>query len=181
MAEFDKSSLEYNRRAAIVESLHTGRTPTEIIRFFGYPRSTVYDIAKRHAVSEESEKDSSTPARKIRVREESIRTLGVIQRAQYLIFENPGTSLGKLAAVLGVDQWWIGPEGSGASVDGGCGLWETVHLPTRRRTRSHESFNPKLATCGAWSRHKPISPDTPTSPPSGPPSRQRLRPWTATI
>jgi hypothetical protein len=82
MAEFVKSSLEYNRRAAIVESLRAGRTPTEIIRFFGYPRSTVYDIAKRHAVSEESEEGSSTPARMIQVRDKSIRTPEVIQRAK---------------------------------------------------------------------------------------------------
>jgi hypothetical protein len=83
MAEFIKSSLEYNRRAAIVESLRAGRMPTEIIKFFGYPKPTVYDIGKRHAVSEESEEGSSTPARKIQIRERSIRTLEVIQRAAW--------------------------------------------------------------------------------------------------
>jgi len=33
---------EYNRRAAIIEGLRAGRSPTEIIQFFGYARSTVY-------------------------------------------------------------------------------------------------------------------------------------------
>lgn len=81
MAELVKSSAEYNRRAAIIESLRAGRTPVEIIQFFGYPRSTVYDVAKRYAASEESEEGSSTPARKMQVREKSTRTPEIIQRA----------------------------------------------------------------------------------------------------
>ncbi|KYM93276.1 hypothetical protein ALC53_00212 [Atta colombica] len=34
-----KPSAEYNRRVAIIEGLRVGRSATEIIRFFGYPRS----------------------------------------------------------------------------------------------------------------------------------------------
>ncbi|KYM80335.1 hypothetical protein ALC53_09429 [Atta colombica] len=44
MAAMLKSSAEYNRRAAIIEGLRAGRSATKIIRFFGYPRSTIYDI-----------------------------------------------------------------------------------------------------------------------------------------
>jgi len=37
MAAKLKLSVEYNRRAAIIEGLHAGRSAMEIIRFFGYP------------------------------------------------------------------------------------------------------------------------------------------------
>ncbi|KYN06233.1 hypothetical protein ALC62_02825 [Cyphomyrmex costatus] len=54
MAEMLKSSTEYNRRAAIIEGLRTGRSATKIIRFFGYPRSTVYDVVTVHRLIYES-------------------------------------------------------------------------------------------------------------------------------
>jgi len=38
-----KPSAEYNRRAAIIESLRARRSEMEIIRFFGYPRLTAYN------------------------------------------------------------------------------------------------------------------------------------------
>lgn len=63
MAESFRSTSEYNRRAAVIESVRAGKTPSEIIKFFGYPRSTVYDIVQRYAVSEESEVDACTAAR----------------------------------------------------------------------------------------------------------------------
>lgn len=44
MADFVKPSMKYDRRAVIIESLWAGRTPTDIIKFFGYPISTVYDV-----------------------------------------------------------------------------------------------------------------------------------------
>ena len=42
-----KPSAEYNRRVAITEDLRAGRSATEIIRFFRYPRSTIYDIVAK--------------------------------------------------------------------------------------------------------------------------------------
>jgi len=47
-----KPRAKYNRRAVIIEGLRTGRSATEIIRFFGYPRSTVYDVAKYTALEQ---------------------------------------------------------------------------------------------------------------------------------
>ncbi|KAG5311078.1 RS20 protein, partial [Acromyrmex insinuator] len=41
---------EYNRRAAIIEGLCAGCSATEIIRFFGYPRSTVYDVVTKYQI-----------------------------------------------------------------------------------------------------------------------------------
>ncbi|CAK9807113.1 Transposable element Tcb1 transposase [Anthophora quadrimaculata] len=104
MTELVKQNPEYDRRAAIIESLRAGRTPVEIIKFFSYPRSTVYDIAKRYAASDWFEKGSPSPARKVQVREKSTRTPEIIQRAQDMILEDPGTSLRKLASVLGVSE-----------------------------------------------------------------------------
>ncbi|XP_011135173.1 uncharacterized protein LOC105180667 [Harpegnathos saltator] len=104
MTESVRSSSEYNRRAAVIESLRAGRTPSEIIKFFKYSRSTVYDIARKYATSEKSEGNSCTPTRKIQIREKMTRTPELIQKTQDLISENPGTSLRKLAAILGVAE-----------------------------------------------------------------------------
>ncbi|XP_076621600.1 LOW QUALITY PROTEIN: uncharacterized protein LOC143342004 [Colletes latitarsis] len=104
MTELVMPSAEYNRRAAIIESLCAGRTPVEIIKFFGYPRSTVYDVAKRYAASESFEKGSPSPARKVQVREKSTRTPEIIQRVQDMILEDPGISLRKLASLLRVSE-----------------------------------------------------------------------------
>jgi len=49
-----KPSAEYNQRAAIIEGLRAERSATEIIRFFGYPRSTVYDIVAKYTALEQS-------------------------------------------------------------------------------------------------------------------------------
>lgn len=51
MAELTESSVEYNRRAAVTESLRAGQN-YKILR--SYPRSTVYNVAKRHAISDKS-------------------------------------------------------------------------------------------------------------------------------
>ena len=59
MAAMLKPNAEYNRKSAIIEGLRTGRSATEIIRFFGYSRSIVYDV-----VAKQSNEDSSMPARK---------------------------------------------------------------------------------------------------------------------
>jgi len=43
-----KPSAEYNQRlySTIIEDLRAGCSTTEIIRFFGYPISTVHDVTK---------------------------------------------------------------------------------------------------------------------------------------
>ena len=52
MAAMLKSSAEYNRRAAIIEGLRAGRSATKIIRFFGYPRSIIYNIMTKYMTLE---------------------------------------------------------------------------------------------------------------------------------
>lgn len=61
MADLVRSSAEYNRRASIVEDFYARRLPTEITRFFGYPRSTIY-IAQKYVALDTSEKESARPS-----------------------------------------------------------------------------------------------------------------------
>jgi len=53
-----KPSAEYNRRATI-KSLRVRRSAMKIIRFFGYPRSTVYDVVAKYTALEKSNEGSS--------------------------------------------------------------------------------------------------------------------------
>ena len=64
MAAMLKPTAEYNHRAAIIEGLRAGRSATEIIRFFGYPRSTIYNVMAKYMALEQSNKGSSMPAKK---------------------------------------------------------------------------------------------------------------------
>ncbi|EGI62987.1 hypothetical protein G5I_08617 [Acromyrmex echinatior] len=52
MAAMLKPSAEINRRAAIIEGLRAGHSAMEIIRFFGYSKSTVYDVVARYTALE---------------------------------------------------------------------------------------------------------------------------------
>ncbi|EGI62905.1 hypothetical protein G5I_08738, partial [Acromyrmex echinatior] len=104
MAAMLKPSAEYNRRAAIIEDLRAGRSATEIIRFFGYPRSTVYDVVVKYTALKQSNEGSSMPARKSHSKERTARIPAVIERAQTLISDDPRQSLRKLASIVGVSE-----------------------------------------------------------------------------
>ena len=78
MAAILNSSAEYNRRA-IIEGLRAECSVTEIIQFFGYLRSTVYDIVTKYMALEQSNGDSSMPARKNHSKERTARIF--IERA----------------------------------------------------------------------------------------------------
>ncbi|KYM85199.1 hypothetical protein ALC53_04988, partial [Atta colombica] len=54
----------YNRRVAIIESLRAEHSAMEIIRFFRYPRSTVYDVVAKYTALEQS-KDSNMPVKNL--------------------------------------------------------------------------------------------------------------------
>ena len=49
---------EYNRRAAIIKDFRTGRSVTEIIRFFGYPKSTIYNVMAKYTALKQSNEGS---------------------------------------------------------------------------------------------------------------------------
>lgn len=66
-------NAEYNQRAAIMEGLRAGRSPTDIIKFFGYPRSTVYDIAHRYSALQASEEDPTNPTRNISSKKKKVK------------------------------------------------------------------------------------------------------------
>lgn len=56
--------MEYNRTTAINEDLRVGRSSTEIVRFFGYSRSTVHDIAGKYTALEKSEESFANSVKK---------------------------------------------------------------------------------------------------------------------
>ncbi|XP_023217599.1 macrophage erythroblast attacher-like [Centruroides sculpturatus] len=86
----DAVNVEYNQRAMIIESVHAGRLMTEIIRFFGCLRLTVYDVVTKYNESEKSNKDFTTPMRKIHSKVQVVRMPKIIQRTLELTFENSG-------------------------------------------------------------------------------------------
>jgi len=90
----------YNRRVAIIESLRAEHSAMEILRFFRYPRSTVYDVVAKYTALEQS-KESNMPA-KSHSKERSARTPAVVERAQTLISDEPGKLLRKLASIVGI-------------------------------------------------------------------------------
>jgi len=53
---------------------------------------------------EQSNEDSSMPARKSHSRERTARTPVVVERTQALILDNPGQSLRKLASIISVSE-----------------------------------------------------------------------------
>ncbi len=87
MEQSRSSSPELHRRAAVVEWLHAGHTPADIVNLLGYPKSTVYNIARRHGAAEETEEPSGIVPRQTHTREEAARTPNVIERA---FSEDPG-------------------------------------------------------------------------------------------
>jgi len=93
-----KLSAKYNQRTAIIEGLRVGRSAMEIIRFFGYPRSTIYDVVVKYMALEQSSMEEfqygREPARKSHSKERTVvRTPAVIEKAQALISDDPKQSL----------------------------------------------------------------------------------------
>jgi len=64
MSEQIRLSAEYNGRVAIIENLRGERSQTEIIRFFKYSRSIIYDVTIKYLASETFEKGFANPTRK---------------------------------------------------------------------------------------------------------------------
>lgn len=103
-----KTSTEYDRRAAIIEGLRAGRTAREIIEFFQYPKSTVYDVAKAFKDAEEKEEGSASATRKRHAPgAQKLRDSSFLERLQALIDEDPGCSMRKLAEKLNVSDFTI--------------------------------------------------------------------------
>jgi len=94
MAAMLKPSAVYNRRAAIIEGLRAKRSATEIIRFF---KLTVYDIVAKYTALEQSNDDSSMPARKSHSKKRIMRI--PVERVQALISDDP-----RHASIVGVSE-----------------------------------------------------------------------------
>ncbi|XP_072750568.1 uncharacterized protein [Anoplolepis gracilipes] len=99
MSEQIRSSAEYNRRA-IIEGLRAGHS--QIIRFFGYPKPTVYDVAAKFFASKNSTEGSANSTKKRHSKEKAVRTPEIIAKTQQYISEDPGQSLTKVAKTLDI-------------------------------------------------------------------------------
>jgi len=106
MAAASIPGRENNRRAAIIEGLRAGRSPTEIIQFFGYPRSTVYDLPRcgKNIVRIIKRKFQYVNKEESHSKERIARTHIVVERIQALISEDSEQSLRKLASIVGVSE-----------------------------------------------------------------------------
>jgi len=93
MAAMLKPSAEYNRRALIIEGLRAERSTMEIIQFFGYPRSTIYDVVIKYTLEQSNEDSVCQRGRVTR------KNATLPQSLKGLISDDPGQSLRKLAIV----------------------------------------------------------------------------------
>ena len=89
-------SRELERRAAVLESLRVGRTASEIISFFGYGKSFVYNIRKDFETAED--KNDVTAERKPHKRQsDSKRSDEFLADMKATIDEDPSKTMGQLA------------------------------------------------------------------------------------
>ena len=96
-------SRELERRAAVLESLRAGRTASEIISFFGYGKSFVYNIRKDFETAED--KDDVTAERKPhKRRSDSKRSEEFLADMKATIDEDPSKTMGQLAKEMHVGK-----------------------------------------------------------------------------
>ena len=96
-------SSEYDRRAAVLESIRAGHSPKEIVEWFQYPKTMVYDLAKAYAASDE--KDNFTPHHKAhKKRSDVIRTSDFVEDVAEVVKEDPSKSMRKIAMEVGASR-----------------------------------------------------------------------------
>ena len=97
MSEASCSRSELQRREGILNALHAGRTPVEIIELFRYPKATVYRIASQCKAAQEAQDYSGQGPRKTHDRERHKRCAELISHVQEAIYEDPTLSVRTLA------------------------------------------------------------------------------------
>ena len=100
-------SSEYDRRAAVDESLHAGHKAKEIIEWFKYPKTMVYNLAKAYEAS--GDRENFRPERKThKKRSGTIRTPEFVADVVEIVKENPSKSIRKIAKEMGSSRRTIG-------------------------------------------------------------------------
>lgn len=124
-------SSDLERRIAIIVALCCGCMPKEIVEFFRFPKSTVYDIAKTF---KEAGGGSLTPQRKIQDQSEvHKRNKDFLEQLQVLIDEDPSLSM-----LPGCHEECC----EAMDCSGSCR--EAMALPTGRSSCSCVQFGPGL-------------------------------------
>lgn len=94
---------EYERRVAILESLRAGRKPKEIISWFHYKKTQVYEIAKRY--NETIDKEKCSANRKChRRRSDCKRNDDFLEILKEKVNEDGGQKMSKLAKEMEVSR-----------------------------------------------------------------------------
>lgn len=94
---------EFERRAAIVQSLRAGKSPLEIISWFGYKKTQVYALAKQYNESDDKENftaDRSTHSK----RSDCKRTPAFVKKLKKKINTDGGTKMNDLSRDMGVSR-----------------------------------------------------------------------------
>ena len=100
-------SSEYDRQAAVVESLHAGHKAKEIIERFKYPKTMVFDLAKAYEASDD--KENFRPEHKThKKRSGAIRTPEFVADVVGIVKENPRKSIKKITKEMGTIRRTIG-------------------------------------------------------------------------
>lgn len=94
-------SREYDRRAAILESLRAGKSPAQIVTWFGYKKTQVYDIAKKFGESDNQE-EVTADRKRHRKRSDCKRNEEFCRELKDNIDRNPGRSMNDLAKKMRV-------------------------------------------------------------------------------
>ena len=85
-------SSEYDCRAADVESLHAGHKVNEIIEWFKYPKTMVYNLAKACEASDDKE-NFSLECKTHMKHSGAIRTSEFVADIVEIVKENPSKSM----------------------------------------------------------------------------------------
>ncbi len=85
-------SREYDRRAAIIKSLHAGHSAKDIIQGFNYPKTLVYDI--KSAWDTAPDKNEFTAERKAHCeRSDAVRTPKFVADVAKKVKRDPSLSM----------------------------------------------------------------------------------------
>lgn len=96
-------SREYDRRAAIIESLRAGHSAKDIIEWFNYPKTVVYDLKKAWDAAED--KGDFTAERKAhRKRSDAVRTDEFVADVAEKVKGDPSQSMAKVAKDMNVSK-----------------------------------------------------------------------------
>ena len=96
-------SREYERRAAVIESFRAGHCAKDIIAWFNYPKTVVYDLKKAWEAAD-SKEDFTAQRKNHRKRSDSLRTGEFVSDVAEKVKADPGQSMATIAKAMNVSK-----------------------------------------------------------------------------